>query len=78
MQIVPHGVRRRTLAAGALAALGMPKRWTPARKLVLLAALENSAITPAEARKRYAISAEEIAEWQSGTLHAKKPKMWAQ
>lgn len=78
METVPHCVKRRALAAGALAALGMPNRWTPARKLVLLAALENSAITPAEARERYALSAEEIAEWQSGTLHAKKPKMWTQ
>ena len=75
MKAVTLPAQRRTLAAGNLAALGMPSRWTPGRKLVLLAALENSAITPTEARGRYALSAEEIAEWQSGSLYAKKPRM---
>jgi hypothetical protein len=40
------------------------KRWSPLRKAAVLIAIRNGSITRTEARTRYALSEEELAEWE--------------
>jgi Protein of unknown function (DUF1153) len=43
---------------------GLDVRWTPVRKLVALAALEHGTLSLDDARARWALSVEELAEWR--------------
>lgn len=42
------------------------RRWTPAMKAKVVAAVEVGLISETEARARYALSNEELASWQGG------------
>ena len=49
-------------------------RWAPRRKAELLDAIASGAVTLEAALVDYALSAEEIAEWERGRLFVTKPR----
>jgi len=68
MRIVASGIVQGELA------LGLPQegnvRWTARQKAAVLRALSNGSLSAIEARERYMLSLEELADWQASFSRA--------